>query len=94
MAKRRLVLGAIDDGDGLYALAKQLRDTGREVVLVGGNQSAEQLIGTAIAEDAYELVVVTDDESLVRFEAVRKQHGAEHLRLTPVGFDGVMHPTP
>lgn len=41
-------------------------------MLVGGEQSAEQLVLTALAEDAAELVVVGDDEDLSRVDAVRR----------------------
>ena len=81
MAKQRIVVGATGDGDQALAIARTLRDTGREVVLAGGGQSAEQLIRTALAEDADE-VVLCGDVDLAALESVREQLGAQHIRLT------------
>ena len=81
MLKQRVVVGGSGDGDEALAVARTLRDAGREVVLVGGGQSAEQLIRTVLAEDADELVVC-GDVNLEALESVREQLGAEHVRLT------------
>lgn len=81
MAKRRVVVGATGDGDEALEVARTLRDAGREVVLAGGGQSAEQLIRTALAEDADEVVLCGDDD-LAALESVREQLGAQQVRLT------------
>ncbi|MDR7087685.1 methylmalonyl-CoA mutase cobalamin-binding subunit [Aeromicrobium panaciterrae] len=90
MAKQRIVVGATGDGDEALAVARTLRDAGREVVLAGGGQSAEQLIRTALAEDADE-VVVCGDVDFAALESVRDQLGAQHVRLTAA--PGVTDPT-
>ena len=79
------MVGATDHDDRVFAVARTLRDAGREVVLVGGGQSAEQLVRTALAEDAAELVVCTDDAGMASIESVRARLGAEHVRLTAAG---------
>ncbi len=81
MTRRRIVVGAVGEGEDAQAVARTLRDAGREVILVGGGQSAEQLIRTALAEDADE-VVVCGDVDLTALESVREQLGAQHVRLT------------
>lgn len=81
MAKQRIIVGATGDGDAALTVARTLRDAGREVVLAGGGQSAEQLIRTALAEDADE-VVVCGDADLTALESVREKLGAQHVRLT------------
>ncbi len=81
MAKRRIIVGATGDGDAALRVARTLRDTGREVVLAGGGQSAEQLIRTALAEDADE-VVVCGDVDLTALESAREELDARHVRLT------------
>ena len=65
MTNRRVVLGAVGAGESLPALARRLRDAGHEIVFVGGDQSAEQLVRTALAEDAYEIVVPAEDIAAV-----------------------------
>ena len=84
------MVGATGDGDEALQVARTLRDAGREVVLVGGEQSPEQLISTALAEDADELVVCGEVD-LVALESVRARLGAEHVHLTPAA--GVTDPT-
>jgi methylmalonyl-CoA mutase C-terminal domain/subunit len=61
MTNRRVIVGALGEGDGLPGLGRKLRDAGYEVVFVGGRQSAEQLVRTAVAEDAHDIVVPADD---------------------------------
>ncbi len=85
MSRQRIVVGATGDDDRVFAVARTLRDAGREVVLLGGGQSAGQLISAALAEDADELVVCTDDAGMASIESVRAQLGAEHIRLTAAG---------
>jgi methylmalonyl-CoA mutase C-terminal domain/subunit len=83
MTNRRVVLGATGDDESLPALARMLRDAGHEVVFIGGQQSAEQLVRTALAEDASELVVAGGDEDLARVDVVRRELGADDVTLTP-----------
>ena len=85
MTKGRIVLGATGEGKALHKLARRLRDDGHEVVLIGGNQSAEQLVRTALAEDASELVVSADPESMALIDVVRRELGADHIVLAPAG---------
>jgi methylmalonyl-CoA mutase C-terminal domain/subunit len=61
MTNRRVVLGALGSGEALQGVGRRLRDAGHEVVFVGGQQSAEQLVRTAVAEDAHQIVVPADD---------------------------------
>lgn len=82
MTVRRLVLGAIGHGAPLAALARQWRDEGHEVVLVGGHQSAEQLVSAALAEDAHELMVLGDERSLAEVDRALRRCGAGDIRLT------------
>jgi methylmalonyl-CoA mutase C-terminal domain/subunit len=82
MANRRVVLGAVGDGETLPALARMLRDAGHEVVLVGGQQTAEQLVRTAVAEDASELVVLGEDDEIADVDAVRLELDADDVTLT------------
>ncbi len=90
MTRQRTVVGAMGDGENALTVARGLRDEGREVVLVGGDQTAEQLIRTALAEDADELVVCDDDVDLPELESVRLRLGADGLRVTA---SGVTDPT-
>lgn len=73
------------DGENALTVARTLRDEGREVVVVGGHQTAEQLIWTALAEDADELVVCDDHVDLAELESVRVRLGADGLRVTAPG---------
>ena len=59
---------------GLEALARVLRDAGHEVVLAGLHQTPEQLVATAVQEDA-DLVAVPD------VDADRHGFGTEVARL-------------
>ena len=61
MTNRRVVVGALGTGEAKPSLGRRLRDAGHEVVFVGGQQSAEQLVRTAVAEDAHRIVVPADD---------------------------------
>ncbi len=93
MARRRIVVGAMGEGEATFGAAHALRDAGREVVLAGGHQSPEQLIRTALAEDADELMTDASGDKLTRLRAACRELGAEHLRLTPLDQAGVTDPT-
>lgn len=66
MAGDRIVVGATGDDGAARSTARNLRDEGHEVVFVGGDQTVEQLVRTAVAEDAARLVVDTDVSTLAR----------------------------
>lgn len=68
MVRERIVLGSTGDDGTARGVARRLRDEGREVVYVGGNQTPEQLVRTMVAEDATTLIVDGDAESLARVE--------------------------
>lgn len=90
MTMRRIVVGAIGEGDEAQTIARMLRDAGREVILVGGGQTPEQLIRAARAEDASEVMLCGDDADLAELESVRRALGLDELRLT---LAGVTDPT-
>jgi methylmalonyl-CoA mutase C-terminal domain/subunit len=64
MARNRIVVGAVEDDEAVRLVARRLRDEGHEVVFVGGHQTPEQLVATAVAEDAYLIVVDAEDDAL------------------------------
>jgi methylmalonyl-CoA mutase, C-terminal domain len=64
----RIVVGALGDDAAARVAARELRDAGHEVVFVGGHQSVEHLVRTAVAEDAARLVVDTGVEELSGIE--------------------------
>jgi methylmalonyl-CoA mutase C-terminal domain/subunit len=66
MAEDRIVVGAIDDDDVARANARRLRDRGHEVVFVGGQQTPEHLVRTAVAEDAVCIVVHDADDGTLQ----------------------------
>ena len=66
MGNSRVVVGAVADDTRARAAARRLRDAGREVVFVGGQQTVEQLARTAVAEDAAQIVADADADDLRR----------------------------
>ncbi|GAA3526739.1 hypothetical protein GCM10022234_24990 [Aeromicrobium panaciterrae] len=94
MARQRTVVGANGDGKNALTVARTLRDEGHEVVLVGGGQTAEQLVRAALAEDAAELVVADDDVDLVELESVRRRLGADELQVTARGVTDLTRQDP
>ena len=62
MAGRRVVVGGFD-ADRARATARQLRDEGAEVVLLGADLDVEGLGRAVIAEDATEVVVGGESEA-------------------------------
>ena len=78
-------MGAVGDDDDVRPVARALRDAGREVVFAGGHQTPEQLVRTALAEDAAEIVVAADAEFLARIGDVQRELGAEDVTVTPAG---------
>ncbi len=89
MTNRRIVVGALSGDDDLLAVARAMRDEGREIILVGAGQSAEQLVRAALAEDADELVVGANAADMEVLEAMCRELGGEHIRLTAIGQGGV-----
>lgn len=85
MSRGRVVVGAVGDDDDVRRVARGLRDAGREVVFAGGHQTAEQLVRTALAEDAAEIVVAADTSFLARVAAVQRELGAVDIVVTPAG---------
>jgi methylmalonyl-CoA mutase cobalamin-binding domain/chain len=85
MVRQRVVLGAIGDGEGARKAARRLRDEGREVVYVGGDQTPEQLVRTLIAEDAATIMVDGDAESVARIVQLCAELGAGDVSVTPLG---------
>lgn len=81
MARNRIVVGSFADGSDARATAHRLRDAGHEVVLVGGGQSPEQLLRTAVAEDASRIVVVGDGHeagaALARLRTLTEELGVD-----------------
>jgi methylmalonyl-CoA mutase, C-terminal domain len=84
MVRQRVVLGAIGDPQRAAQTARQLRDGGREVVYVGGEQTPEQLVRTSIAEDASAIVVDGDPEALARIADLCAELGADGVVVTPL----------
>ncbi len=84
MVRQRVVLGAIGDPQRAAQAARQLRDGGREVIYVGGEQTPEQLVRTSIAEDASAIVVDGDAESLARIADLCAELGADGVVVTPL----------
>lgn len=84
MVRQRVILGSIDGDEQARGVAHRLRDTGREVVYVGGDQTPEQLVRTAIAEDAVAIVVDGDAESLARIADLCAELGADEVVVTPL----------
>lgn len=85
MVRQRVILGAIGDDEQVRRSARQLRDEGQEVVYAGGGQTPEQLVRTAIAEDAVAIVVDGDAESLARIADLCAELGADEVVVTPLG---------
>lgn len=88
MGRRRVIVGAVGCADDVPGVARTLRDTGFEIVFVGGGQTPEQLVGAAIAEDADEIVVAGDAEALERIRMLLDGLGAHDITITPVDGRG------
>lgn len=84
MVRQRVILGAIGDDVQARRSARQLRDEGQEVVYVGGGQTPEQLVRTAIAEDATAIVVDGDAAALARIADLCVELGADEVAVTPL----------
>ena len=85
MVRERIVLGSTGGDDAVRAAARRLRDEGWEVVYVGGHQTPEQLVRTAIAEDATALVVDADEDVVSVVADLCGRLGAADVAVTPLG---------
>lgn len=85
MVGQRVILGSVGDDEQARRSAHQLRDEGQEVVYAGGGQTPDQLVRTAIAEDAAAIVVDGDAESLARIADLCVELGAAEIVVTPLG---------
>jgi methylmalonyl-CoA mutase, C-terminal domain len=85
MTRERVVLGAIGDDTTARQAARRLRDSGQEVVYVGGGQTPEQLVRTSIAEDATTLLVDGDPDVLSHIADLCADLGAGDVVVTPLG---------
>lgn len=83
MASERIVVGAAADDAAARTTARELRDAGHEVVFVGGHQTAEQLVRTAMAEDASRLVVDADEATTERIRRLCAELGAGDIAVDP-----------
>lgn len=77
MARKRIIVGSIGADEAVRTYARHLRDQGQEVVFVGGGQSPEHLLSTAIAEDAAQIVVDGDDAAVGRLGELCARLGVE-----------------
>lgn len=75
----RVVVGSSGDDTSARLMARALLMSGREVVFVGGGQSADQLARTVEAEDAGSLVLDGDDD----------ERAAAAAALAALGLDAV-----
>jgi methylmalonyl-CoA mutase cobalamin-binding subunit len=81
MARRRIVVGGPGDAEHAQAVAHERRDDGDEVVLLGGGHAVDELGNAAVAEDAYEVVVIGSDDDADRLRAWLDEHGHPHVRV-------------
>jgi methylmalonyl-CoA mutase cobalamin-binding subunit len=70
MVSERIVVGACGGDEIARATARRLRDAGHEVIFVGGGQTPEALVRTAVAEDASSIVVDADQPTVERIVAL------------------------
>lgn len=85
--RARVVVAASGDDAEARLAARALLMSGLEVVFVGGDQSVDQLVRTAAAEDAGRLVVDGSDEDLGRLRSALDREG-----LTDVEAEGCDRP--
>jgi methylmalonyl-CoA mutase cobalamin-binding subunit len=83
MARRRIVVGGFD-ADRARDVARRLRDGGDEVVLLGSDLDTDELGRAAVAEDATEVVVASENEA-VRVHEWLNERGSGHVTVRPVG---------
>lgn len=77
MARKRIIVGSVGSDEAARTHARRLLEQGHEVIFVGGEQSPEQLLSTAIAEDAEQIVVDGDAAAVVRLAELCAELGAE-----------------
>ena len=84
MDRQRIIVGSTDPVDELTRrVATELRDAGFEVVFVGPDQTPEQLIHAALAEDATEIIVAADEAAMERLHTLRAELDLDGVRITP-----------
>jgi hypothetical protein len=83
MAGRRVVVGGFD-ADRARDAARELRDGGAEVVLLGADLGMEGLGHAVIAEDATEVVVGSESEADL-LHGWLNERGAGHVTVRPAG---------
>lgn len=81
MARRRIVVAGPGDAANV---ARQLRDAGEEVVLLGDDLDVAALGHAVIAEDATE-VVVGDASTASQLHAWLNEQGAAQVTVNSVG---------
>ena len=95
MAERiRIVVADVTSGgsdDRATSIARALRDAGTEIVWTGPDQTPEQLVQTAVQEDADALVVVLQDgtngDVLHRTIGLLVENDAADVDVFGVGID-------
>lgn len=71
------------DADRARDTARQLRDGGDEVVLLGADLDVDELGRAVVAEDATEVVVGSESEA-DRLHGWLNEHGVGHVTVRPV----------
>ncbi|MCW2829999.1 MAG: hypothetical protein JWP31_691 [Aeromicrobium sp.] len=84
VARQRIVVGSTGDDETARRTARSLRDLGHEVVFVGGRQNAEQLVRTAVSEDATRIVVAAAPDALVEIAALARASGLDDIAVDEV----------
>lgn len=84
MTGHRVVVGSIGDDERARTAARRLRDEGQEVVYAGADQTPEQLVRTAVAEDATAILVDGDAESLAEVADLCAELDAGDVAVTPL----------
>lgn len=75
MPRERVLIGSFGPDDEVRGVARRSLETGLEVVYVGGDQGVEQLVRSAVAEDAGRVIVDADADQLERLRAACAELG-------------------